>query len=127
MALVGLEVRHVFLVVATFQNACLSRWRPSAILQKVWTAVPSAIAFCVARAIGATQEAHFISYCRLAKLLKLFEANGMVGSGGGIETHVQKPVAARAAGTARTLTRAFSTIFQLRLVPNLVSAASSAC
>src|SRR5215467_3913800 len=32
---------------------------------KVWTAIPSAIAFCFARAIGATQEAHFISYCRL--------------------------------------------------------------
>jgi hypothetical protein len=57
---------------------------------KVWTAVPSAIASCVARAIGATQEAHFISYCRLLpprETAKLFGTHEMVGRGGGDRTH----------------------------------------
>lgn len=42
------------------------------------------------RTVGATQEARFISYCRLLpprEIAKLFETNGMVGRGGGDRIH----------------------------------------
>ena len=45
--------------------------------------------FALARAIGATHEAHVISYCRLLpprEIAKSFSANGMVGRGGGDRT-----------------------------------------
>jgi len=41
------------------------------------------------RAVGATQEAHFISYCRLLsprEIAKLFGRHEMVGRGGGDRT-----------------------------------------
>jgi len=53
------------------------------------------INFLFARAIGATQEAHFISYCRLLpprEIGKSFSANGTIGRGGGDRTH--RPISA---------------------------------
>jgi hypothetical protein len=64
MALVGLEVPRVLLGVAKLQKLVFHGRGRRGFFNSMDSS-SSAIAFCFARAIGATQEAHFISYCRL--------------------------------------------------------------